>query len=72
MSNHEIPCFTPYPFEPGQKITITAGPRRGDWEVVAVTDRKLTLRCPVSGREFTWERFCYLVETRKMEWPQQE
>ncbi len=55
------------------KIRIESGPRAGDWEVIAATDRKVTLRCPVSGREFAWERFCYLVEDREgVPWPQEK
>ncbi len=66
-----VTVFAPYPFADGQKIRIAEGPRRGDWEVVAVDDRKVTLRCPVSRREFTWDRFCYFVEQREGEtWPQ--
>lgn len=63
MTNGQVALFTPYPFTVGQKIRITGGPRRGDWEVVEINDQKVKLRCPVSGREFTWDRFCYFVET---------
>ena len=70
MSSYEVTFFTPYPFAVGQKIRITAGKRAGDWEVVAVGERKITLRCPVSGREFEWDRFCYLMEEKKdVIWP---
>ncbi|MDZ7642490.1 MAG: hypothetical protein U5J62_10780 [Desulfurivibrio sp.] len=61
MSEPQVPLFSPYPFTPGQMIRITDGPRQGDWEVVAVDEHKVTLRCPVSGRQFRWERFCYQV-----------
>ena len=70
MTTHRVIRCQPYPLSPGQKIHITHGPRHGDWEVLAVTDYKLTLRCPVSRREFTWERFCYVVEERdEPVWP---
>lgn len=69
MPNQEITIFTPFPFILGQKINISAGPRRGDWEVIGLNERKVSLRCPVSGREFEWDRFCYLAEIRKQEWP---
>lgn len=69
MAEHRVAVFQQYPFQPGQKITIADGPRRGDWEVLAADDREVTLRCPVSGREFTWKRFCYLAEEREREWP---
>ena len=56
-----------------QKIRIEGGPRAGDWEVVGVTERKVTLRCPISGREFEWNRFAYLAgEEEAAEWPQAE
>ncbi len=70
MAKHPVTGFTPYPFSEGQKIRIEAGPRRGDWEVVGVSERKVKLRCPVSFREFEWDRFCYLSEERESdEWP---
>jgi hypothetical protein len=69
MAVHQVAVFQQYPFEPGQKIHIADGPRKGDWEVVDADERSVTLRCPISGREFTWKRFCYLVEDREAEWP---
>ncbi len=51
-----------YPFVAGQKINIMDGKRQGDWLVVAVDEKNVTLRCPVSGKEFSWARFCYQVE----------
>ena len=70
MAKHAVTIFEPYTFEPGQKIYIKSGPRRGDWEVIGVTERKVTLRCPISKREFAWNRFCYQVEERTEEpWP---
>jgi len=66
-----ITVFKPYPFAAGQKIHIDGGPRGGDWEVQAVTDRRVTLRCPVSGRTLEWNRFCYHVGERSQEiWPE--
>jgi hypothetical protein len=71
MGKHDVVVFKPYPFEKGQKLHIEHGPRRGDWEVADVTDRKVKLRCPVSFREFEWNHFCYFVEERKgATWPQ--
>lgn len=73
MAVHKVTIFKPYPFVEGQKINIAGGPRRGDWEVIAVTDRKVKLRCPVSFREFEWNRFCYFSEEQDgVEWPQEE
>jgi hypothetical protein len=70
MGKHNVVVFRPYPFEKGQKLHIEFGPRSGDWEVVDVDERKVKLRCPVSFREFEWDRFCYFVELRKgITWP---
>lgn len=69
MSKNTVVVFQPYPFEVGQKIHIQSGPRHGDWEVVGMTERKVNLRCPVSFREFEWDRFCYYVEEKEQEWP---
>lgn len=73
MSIHKVAVFDPYPFAVGQKIHIAGGPRRGDWEVIGVSDKKVKLRCPVSLREFEWDRFCYLVAEKSIaEWPQRD
>jgi hypothetical protein len=73
MTTHDVAVFKPYPFKQGQKINIQSGPRKGDWEVVSVTDRKVTLRCPFSLREFDWNRFCYVVEEKSgVGWPGKE
>lgn len=70
MEKFDVTLFEPYPFETGQKIRITSGKRAGDWEVVGVSEAKVTLRCPISGREFEWARFCYRVQERQDEiWP---
>jgi hypothetical protein len=70
MEKHDVTVFQPYPFSVGQKITIESGPRRGDWEVIGLTDKKVTLKCPISHREFDWDLFCYVVEERTGEtWP---
>ncbi len=71
MDKINITLFKPYPFKEGQKINIDGGPRKGDWEVVEVSEHKVTLRCPVSHKEFKWGRFCYFEEKRDVEeWPQ--
>jgi hypothetical protein len=70
MGRHQVVIFREYPLQVGQKINIADGPRRGDWLVIGFSERKMQLRCPVSGREVEWERFCYLVEEREQEeWP---
>jgi hypothetical protein len=65
----DVTVFTQYPFKLGQKIRIEGSLRSGDWEVVELTDRKVTLRCPISKKEVNWDRFCYLSAERTMEWP---
>jgi hypothetical protein len=70
MEKADIVIFKPYPFAVGQKIFIEDGPRKGDWEVIGVSERKVKLRCPISAREFEWNRFCYFAKSRRGEpWP---
>jgi len=69
MPKQNISVFKPYPFRVGQKINIASGPRKGDWEVVAVDERKVTLRCPISQKAYTWNRFCYFAEQKDRQWP---
>lgn len=73
MEMHTVTRFRPYPFHVGQKIHIEGGPRRGDWQVVGLSDRKVRLRCPVSFKEFEWDLFCYFAEDRQQEpWPRRD
>ncbi|MDZ7667388.1 MAG: hypothetical protein U5K27_19015 [Desulfotignum sp.] len=65
----DVTVFKGYPFKVGQKIRIENSPRSGDWEVINVTEHKVTLRCPLSGKELSWGRFCYLVEETRRPWP---
>ena len=72
-NKYKVTIFTPFEFYVGQKIHIEKGPRKGDWEVLGVTERKVRLRCPVSLREFEWNRFCYQTEERIFtEWPRKD
>jgi len=68
MKEHVI-CFRRFPLAAGQKLHIEDGPRKGDWEVADVDEKKVTLRCPVSGFVAHWDRFCYFVEEKDAEWP---
>ena len=73
MGTEEVVFFEPYPFRIGQKINIKSGPRRGDWEVIGVNDKKVRFRCPVSFREFEWDLFCYFKEEKTgVEWPHKD
>ncbi|SDT88145.1 hypothetical protein [Desulfobacula phenolica] len=67
--NHDVTVFTPYPFKLGQKIRIEGSRRSGDWEVIDLSETKVTLRCPISKKEVNWDRFCYFVEEKNMKWP---
>ncbi|MGD8776787.1 MAG: hypothetical protein JSV47_10020 [Deltaproteobacteria bacterium] len=73
MAIERVSVFRLYPFEVGQKIRIEGGIRGGDWEVIGVSDKTVKLRCPISFREFDWNRFCYLVDEREAEeWPKED
>ncbi|MHC4139836.1 MAG: hypothetical protein ACYSR1_08310 [Planctomycetota bacterium] len=71
MQKHKVTIFKPYPFhQVGQKIRIEGSKRKGDWEVADITERKVTLRCPISNKEYAWDLFCYLVEEKDdASWP---
>jgi hypothetical protein len=72
MAGFKVTLFKPYPFAQGQKIRIAGGKRQGDWEVVGVSEAKVTLRCPISGRQFEWDRFCYQTdELDDAVWPEE-
>lgn len=67
---HTVTVFKPCELKPGQKIRIEGSRRQGDWEVIEVGDIKMTLRCPISGKEMKWDRFCYFIEEKTDEpWP---
>ncbi len=67
---HDVTLFTAYPFKVGQKIRIEGSRRSGDWEVVEVGEHKVTLKCPISKKEFSWTKFCYFSEEKtNSTWP---
>jgi len=73
METDEVVYFQPYPFSVGQRLNITGGPRKGDWEVTGVSERKVKLRCPISLREFEWDKFCYFTEEKSnVKWPNKD
>lgn len=73
MEKEIVTIFRPYDFAVGQKIYIENGPRKGDWRVLGMTDRKVTLQCPISLKTFEWDRFCYVVEElQNMTWPHKD
>lgn len=70
MSKHEVIVFREYQLTPGQKIKIENGLRRGDWLVVSSGEKKIRLRCPVSGVEIECDKTFSLVEMRVQDkWP---
>lgn len=69
---HDVTVFTPYTFYVGQKIRIDGSRRGGDWEIAAIGEHKITLKCPISKKEFEWPIFCYLIDEKQNEaWPQE-
>ncbi|KIX15530.1 hypothetical protein [Dethiosulfatarculus sandiegensis] len=72
MDKQWVFYFEPFELKAGQKINLTRGPRRGDWLVKEVTEHKVTLKCPVTGKEIKTDRFCFLLEERLVEkWPEE-
>jgi hypothetical protein len=73
MEKQIVTVFRPYDFALGQNIYIESGTRKGDWEIVCMTDRKIKLQCPISLKTFEWNRFCYFTEELKSaEWPRRD
>ncbi len=70
MSKYSVTVFKPYPFKAGQKINISEGPKKGDWEVIGATEKKVRLKCPISKKEFEWDIFCFHTEDQEdVTWP---
>ncbi len=65
----KVTLFKPCPLVPGQKIRIEDSPLKGDWEIIKVSDFKITLRCPMSGKELVKDRFLVFSEEKDQEWP---
>lgn len=70
MAENEVIIFREYSLEVGQKIHIGDGSRRGDWLVTGFSERKIQLRCPVSGVEIACDMpLCFVEKRRQPEWP---
>lgn len=65
-----VSLFKPCPLKEGQKIRIEDSPLEGDWEIIQVSRLKITLRCPISGKELVKDRFLVFQEEREQDWPQ--
>lgn len=69
---YDVTVFKSYPFRVGQKIRIEGSRRAGDWEVISISEHKVTLRCPISHKSFDWARFCYVTdEETDSIWPRE-
>ena len=70
VAGDAVLILRPYPVRVEQKLTIEAGPRRGDREIIGVGDRWLRRRCPISHQELDCDWFCYVVtEAAGIPWP---
>ena len=65
----KVSLFRACPLKEGQKIRIEDSPLEGDWEIVQVSPFKITIRCPISGKELVKDRFLVFQEEREQEWP---
>jgi hypothetical protein len=51
MAERDLRRFRRSPVKVGEKIWLEDdGPRQGEWEVMAVEEDKITLRCPIAHR----------------------
>ncbi len=55
--NHDVTVFRPYTFQVGQKIRIEGSRRNGDWEIAAISEHKITLKCPISKKNLNGRSF---------------
>lgn len=70
MSIENVVLFERYPLEVGQKIRLSGGGRGGDWLVIGLDEKKMRLKCPVSGKEVEWDRmFAFAKTLENEEWP---
>ena len=69
--HHNVTFFKPYPVKQGQKIRIEDSPLSGDWEIIGVTPSKITIRCPISKKELTKDRFLFFTEEKQDKWPRE-
>jgi hypothetical protein len=68
---HEVTFFKPYPLKEGQKIRLDGSPLKGDWEIVKITDFKVTLKCPISKKELVKDRFFFFTHKKEDQWPEE-
>ena len=54
--SYRTTIFEPYPFRVGERIKRRRKGKLEDWDVIAVTDDEVTVKCPFHGMELTWKR----------------
>ncbi len=65
----KVTFFRACPLKQGQKIRIEDSRLAGDWEVIDFTPLKVTLRCPVSGKELIKDRMFFFTQEKQTKWP---
>ncbi|MBN2808106.1 MAG: hypothetical protein JXR80_01295 [Deltaproteobacteria bacterium] len=48
--------FEPYEFTVGERILRRRKGKLEDWDVIAVNDKEVTVKCPFHGMELTWPK----------------
>jgi len=51
-----------------QPALLKIGPKK-HFSTPLVSEKKAGLRCPISGVEVNWDRFCYFVEEKATSFP---
>ncbi len=67
---YKVSFFKTCPLEKGQKIRIRDSRLAGDWEIIDFTPLKVTLRCPVSGKELIKDRMLFFTHQEHTQWPE--
>ncbi len=65
----KVTFFKSCPLKEGQKIRFEDSPLKGDWEIIKISDFKVTLRCPVSKKELVKDRFFFFTKEKQDSWP---
>ncbi len=54
--------FEPYQFTIGERILRRRKGKLEDWDVIALSDDDVTVKCPFHGMELTWKRNHFWLE----------
>lgn len=68
---HNVTFFKSCSLKEGQKIRLEDSPLKGDWEIVKISEYKVTLRCPVSKKELVKDRFFFFTKEKQDQWPKE-